>query len=127
MEQLDSIDAEIQSRVGLSLLADRIMLEPMVCLAIALKNFSLAKTLAERGPPAPENESKALWHWREHVALALVIYDPATTTTLLRNHWLRVPDAYATQITGIADEAMAIDRIDALLVFSSLPCGFGAG
>ncbi len=127
MAQLDSIDAEIQSRVGLSLLEDRIMLEPIVCLAIALKNFPLAKTLVERGPPAPENETKALWRWREHVALAEVITDPATTTALIRNHWLKVPDAYASQITRIADEAMAMDRIDALSVFSVTPYGYFLG
>ncbi|KAI1381143.1 hypothetical protein F4677DRAFT_402288 [Hypoxylon crocopeplum] len=114
VEQLESVDAEIQSNVHISMLSDRLMLEPLLCIAIAIKNFALVKALATRGAPPPENETRFLWNWRGDVARGYGISDPSATTALLRHRWLKVEDAYADQYSEIPDEAMAIDRINAL-------------
>ncbi|KAK3936810.1 hypothetical protein QBC46DRAFT_418031 [Diplogelasinospora grovesii] len=118
--RFETVDSEIQSQVGISTLSDGLILEPLVCLAIALKNFPLVKALvATRCPPPPENETRFLWNWRAHMAKTNGdgpgISDPAAVTALLRHRWLKVDDAYADQIIGMWDEALATDRIDALL------------
>ncbi len=115
-ELLDSIDAEIQLQLGISVLADRIMLEAIVCLTIGLKNFPLVKALIARGPPAPRDETRFLWEWRENVAGAYVISDHATTTALLRHHWLIPRSFYTKGIEKMKDEAMAMDRLEVLSV-----------
>ncbi|KAH8805399.1 hypothetical protein F5884DRAFT_446090 [Xylogone sp. PMI_703] len=115
MEQVESIDTEIQPQIGVSLLSDRLILEALVCLTIALRNFPLVKALTASGSPSPEEETRFLWNWREAITKADGICDSSTTTVLLRHRWLKMKDAYADQIPTILDEEMVIDRIDALL------------
>ncbi|KAI1386684.1 uncharacterized protein F4822DRAFT_323970 [Hypoxylon trugodes] len=115
IEQLELIDAEIQSQVHISILSDKTALEALVCLTIDLKNVSLAKALLARDSPAPEDDqTRFLWNWR---ASAVAISDDTVNTALVRYRWLPKfnTETYASHIPEILDEAAAIDRIDALL------------
>lgn len=108
MEQLESVDAEIQSHICISLLSNRLILESIVSIALAFENFPLVNVLVARGSPPPENETGALWAWRDKP-----IFPDPTVTALLRHCWLRIEDHHYRWIGEMSDEAV-IDRFEAL-------------